>query len=97
MSVSKRFVGCMILLACIELIVSNLWIVVYYVKWEKLTEAIKTLVKKIFLKTFYGEMIKQLIFLTAFYIFHESGFKIFLKWFINKCPKGKKLEGLHGG
>ena len=32
-------------------------------------------------------MIKKLIFLTAFYIFYESGVKTFLKWFINNYPK----------
>ena len=34
---------------------------------------LKTLVYELFKKTFYGKMIKQLIFLTVFYISHESG------------------------
>ena len=42
----------------------------------------------IFLKKNYGKRKKQLTFLTAFYIFHDSGIKTFLKWYINKCPKG---------
>ena len=40
-----------------------------------------------FKKLFMGKEQKQLIVLTAFYIFHESGVKNFLKWFINNCPK----------
>ena len=30
-------------------------------------------------------ILKKLIFLIVFYIFHENGVKIFLKWFINNC------------
>ena len=30
---------------------------------------------------------KKLIFLTTFYIFHESCVKTFLNWFINNCLK----------
>ena len=30
---------------------------------------------------------KEINFLMAFYIFHESGVKTFLKWFINNYPK----------
>ena len=30
---------------------------------------------------------KEINFLTAFYIFHESGVKTFLKWFNNNYPK----------
>jgi len=42
------------------------------------------------LEIFYGKRKKQLIFLTAFYIFHKSGVKNFLKWFINNFPKGTR-------
>ena len=28
--------------------------------------------------------------LTAFFISHKSDVKIFLKWIINKCPKGTR-------
>jgi len=31
---------------------------------------------------------KKLIFLTTFYISHESCVKTFLNWFINNCLKG---------
>ena len=34
--------------------------------------ALKALVYELFLETFYERMIKQLIFLTIIYIFHES-------------------------
>ena len=27
-------------------------------------------------------------FLIVFYIYHKSGIKTFLKWYINKCSKG---------
>ena len=43
-----------------------------------LTNALRALVYELFLKTFYEKMIKQLIFLTIFYIFHKSCVKIFL-------------------
>ena len=42
-----------------------------------LTNALKALVYELFLETFYGKMIKQIIFLIAFYIFYESGIKNF--------------------
>ena len=38
---------------------------------------------ELFLETFYWKLIKQLIFLTTFYIFYESNVKIFLICFIN--------------
>ena len=43
-----------------------------------LTDVLKVLVYKLFLETFCGEMIKQLIFCQVFYIFYENGVKIFL-------------------
>ena len=53
-----------------------------------LTNALRALVYELFLETFYWKLIKQLIFLTTFYIFHGSGVKTFLIWFINNFPKG---------
>ena len=41
----------------------------------------------LFLKIFYGKMIKQLIILTTFYIFYKIDIKTFLIWFINHCHK----------
>ena len=40
--------------------------------------ALRVLVYELFLETFYEKMIKQLIFLTDFYIFHENCVKNFL-------------------
>jgi len=44
-------------------------------------------------RNFYRKRKKQLTFLTAFYIFHDSGIKTSLKWSINKCraPVNKTL------
>ena len=28
--------------------------------------------------------------LTAFFIYHKSGVKTFLKWIVNHCPKGTR-------
>jgi len=42
-----------------------------------LTNALRALIYELFLQTFYKKMIKQLIFLIAFYISHESYIKIF--------------------
>ena len=39
--------------------------------------ALKALVYKLFLEIFYEKIIKQLIFLTTFYISHENGVKNF--------------------
>ena len=52
-----------------------------------LTNALMTLVYELFLETFSWKMIKQLIFLLAFYISHKSGDKNLLIWFINYCLK----------
>ena len=52
---------------------------------EKVNECpISTLAYELFLESFYGKK-KWLIFLTVFYIFHESSIKNFRKWSINKC------------
>ena len=48
---------------------------------------LKVLVYELFLEIFYGKMIKQLILLTTFYIFHKNNIKTFLLWFINNCSK----------
>ena len=42
---------------------------------------------KLVLKSFYKKMIKQLILLTSFYIYHKNSVKIFLLWFINNFSK----------
>ena len=34
------------------------------------------------------DQVEKTNFFTAFYIFHQSGIKTFIKFFINKCPKG---------
>ena len=54
---------------------------------EMLKNALKSLVYVLFLKIFYGKMIKQLIMLTTFYIFYKVDIKTFLIWFINNCHK----------
>ena len=51
-------------------------------------DALKVLVYELFLKIFYGKMIKQIFFWAAFYIFYESDVKTFLEWFIKNCLKG---------
>ena len=43
-----------------------------------------------FQKHFYEKMIKQLIFLTIFYISYENGVKNFLIWFIKNYPKNTR-------
>ena len=53
-----------------------------------LMDVLRVWVYELFLETFYGKKIMQLIFLTAFYISHESCVKTFPIWFINNCPKG---------
>ena len=50
-------------------------------------DAIMALIYIIFLETFYEKIKKELIFFTVFYISHKNCIKIFLKLFINKCPK----------
>ena len=51
---------------------------------EILMDALRVLMDAL---TFYWKMIKKLISLIVFYIFHESGVKTFPMWFINNCPK----------
>lgn len=46
---------------------------------ERVTDALRVLVKKIFLEKFYGKRKRQLIFITVFYISNESDVKTFLK------------------
>ena len=47
-----------------------------------LTNALKTLVNNPFKESFYEEK-KTINVLTAFFIFHKSGVKTFLKWIVN--------------
>ena len=54
----------------------------------KVNDAQRALVYEIFLEFFYGKLKKINKFLTIFYISNESDIKIFLKWYINKWPKG---------
>ena len=50
-------------------------------KMEMLTNALRALSYEPFLEIFYRKMIKQLIWLTSFYIFHKSSIKNFrTKW-----------------
>ena len=42
--------------------------------------------KKVFMGKEMGEK-KAINILTAFFIFHKSGVKTFLKWIVNHCPK----------
>ena len=54
-----------------------------------LTSALRALVKNLVKESFYGKKKKKTIsFLTNFFIFHKSDIKIFLKWILNRCPKG---------
>ena len=45
----------------------------------------KALVNNLIKKKFYGEK-KTINVLTAFFIFHKSDVKTFLKWILNQCP-----------
>ena len=49
-----------------------------------LTIALRVLVKNLVKKSFYAE--KKNNILTAFFIFHKSDVKTFLKLIINECP-----------
>ena len=58
-----------------------------------LTSALRALVKNSVKESFYGKRKKKkktINILTAFFIFHKSGIKIFLKLIINECPKGTR-------
>ena len=52
--------------------------------------ALRAIVNELFLKSFNGKRKKKkaINILIAFSISHNSGIKIFLKWFINNFPKG---------
>ena len=52
--------------------------------WEMLTDALRVMVNNPFKESFYG---KKKNVLTAFFIFHKSDVKTFLKWIVNHCPK----------
>ena len=54
----------------------------------KVNDAQRALVYEIFLEIFLWKIKKIIKFLTIFYISNESDIKIFLKWYINKWPKG---------
>ena len=51
---------------------------------------LKTLVKNPVKESFCEKRKKIINILTAFFISHKSDFKIFLKWIVNKCPKGTR-------
>ena len=54
-----------------------------------LTSALRALVNNLVKESFYGKGKKKSInVLTVFFIFHKSDIKTFLKWIVNKCPKG---------
>ena len=59
-----------------------------------LTNAIRILVYKLFLETFYWENEKKnvvdsfIIIIIIIIISHETSVKAFLSWFINNCPQG---------
>ena len=57
-----------------------------------LTNAFRALVNNPFKENFYGKEKKKkaINVLTAFFIFHKSNVKIFLKWIVNYCPKGTR-------
>ena len=55
-----------------------------------LTNAPKALVNNPFKESFYREKKKTINILTAFFIFHKSGVKNFLKWIVNQCPKSTR-------
>ena len=58
-----------------------------------LTNAIRILVYKLFLETFYWEnekknVVDSFIIIIIIIISHETSVKTFLLWFINNCHKG---------
>ena len=56
-----------------------------------LTSALRALVKNSVKESFYGKRKKKTInVLTVFLISHKSDVKTFLKWIVNKCPKGTR-------
>ena len=56
-----------------------------------LTSALRALVKNSVKESFYGKRKKKTInVLTVFLIFNKSDVKTFLKWIVNKCPKGTR-------
>ena len=56
-----------------------------------LTSALRVLVNNLVKESFYGKRKKKTInVLTVFFIFHKSDVKTFLKWIVNKCPKGTR-------
>ena len=56
-----------------------------------LTSALRALVNNLVKESFYGKRKKKSInVLTVFFIFHKSDIKTFLKWIVNKCPKGTR-------
>ena len=52
-------------------------IFIYFMIRKMLMTAFKVLVYELFLTVFYKKIIKQLIFLSIFYIFHKNNIKIF--------------------
>ena len=52
-----------------------------------LTDALRVIVNNPYKQSFYRKK-KTINVLTAFFIFHKSSVKTFLKWIINYYPKG---------
>ena len=52
-------------------------------------DALKVLVNNPFKEKFYGKR-KKINVLTHFFIYHKSDVKTFLKWIVNKFPKGSR-------
>ena len=56
---------------------------------EMLISALRTFVKNPIKESFYGKR-KKINVLTHFFIYHKSDVKTFLKWIVNKFPKGSR-------
>ena len=55
-----------------------------------LTNALRALVSNLVKEIFYGEKKETINVLTIFFISHRSYVKTFLKWIVNKYPKGTR-------
>ena len=51
-----------------------------------LKSVLKVLIKNPIKENFYEKRKKTINVLAAFFIFHKSDVKIFLKWIFNECP-----------
>ena len=52
-------------------------------------DAFRVMVNNLFKESFYGKIKKVINILIAFFIFHKSGVKTFLKLIVNHCLKGE--------